>query len=45
MIAALAVAMPVSRGIQQQDKFRETAIQSAQSLSRTFGYKEKHETG
>jgi DNA-binding IclR family transcriptional regulator len=45
MIAALAVAMPVSRGVQHQDSFRETAIQSARSLSRTFGYKEKQEAG
>jgi DNA-binding IclR family transcriptional regulator len=40
MIAALAIAMPVSRGIREEKRFRETAIRFAQSISKVFGYRE-----
>jgi DNA-binding IclR family transcriptional regulator len=40
MIAALAIGVPVSRGVREEARFREAAIQSAQSISNVFGYTE-----
>jgi len=40
MIAALAIGVPVSRGVREEARFREVAIQSARSISNVFGYTE-----
>ncbi|MEH6495033.1 MAG: IclR family transcriptional regulator [Pseudomonas marincola] len=39
VVAALVIAVPISRGLREKDRFRDVAIQSAQKISKVLGHK------
>jgi len=39
VVAALVIAVPISRGLREKDRFREVAIQSAHKISKVLGHK------
>ncbi|MEH6476231.1 MAG: IclR family transcriptional regulator [Sneathiella sp.] len=40
LVAALTIAVPISRGIREEDRFRDVAKHSARAISKTLGYQE-----
>ncbi len=45
MVAALAIGVPLSRGLQEEARFRDTAVKAGKAISNVLGHKEDRTAG